>query len=138
MSIYMLNKIRTGPEILASKVDPSAARENEHFLQKFWLWKPAPKMCRVTRSFMFWFFLSYTVKTEIENYSKFILKKSHFLYILIFIWKYIKFHTNYTNILIFVQNLLILVYFHMKINMYKKCDFFSTKSTNFQLIFFTV
>jgi hypothetical protein len=60
MSIYMLNKIRTEPEIFGSKVDPSAARENK-FSPKFWLWKPAPKMSRVTRSFMFWFFLSWGI-----------------------------------------------------------------------------
>jgi hypothetical protein len=43
MSIYMLNKIRTGPQILASKVDPSAARENEHFLLSFDFESPHPK-----------------------------------------------------------------------------------------------
>jgi hypothetical protein len=35
MSMYMLNQIRTETEILASKVDHSAAKSDQDFLQKF-------------------------------------------------------------------------------------------------------
>ncbi len=35
MSIYMPNKNLTEPEIFGSKVDPSAAKNDQHFLQSF-------------------------------------------------------------------------------------------------------
>jgi hypothetical protein len=40
---------------------PFRSQRKQTFSPKFWLWKPAPKKCRVTRGFMFWFFLSWGI-----------------------------------------------------------------------------
>jgi hypothetical protein len=58
-----LSKIRTGLEILASKVDHVAARKEIQFLKfyKFWLWRQVPENWQVTRGFPVWFFLSWGI-----------------------------------------------------------------------------
>jgi hypothetical protein len=53
----MLNKIRTKPEIFSSKVDPSAARENKHFLLSFDFESLHPKSVGLQGVSCFGFFL---------------------------------------------------------------------------------
>ncbi len=65
----MLNKIRTSPEILASKVDHVAARKEIQFLKfyKFWLWRQEPENWQLTRGFPVWFFLSWGIDYWIKS-----------------------------------------------------------------------
>ncbi len=51
MSIYMLNKFRTEPEIFALKVDPIAAKEEKHFLQSLKTFKAGTKKVAGNKEF---------------------------------------------------------------------------------------
>jgi hypothetical protein len=66
MSIYMLNKIRTEPEIFGSKVDISDTKRCTLSL-KFSLYRQVPEMWKVARGFMAWFFLSWGIDYRIKN-----------------------------------------------------------------------
>ncbi len=70
MSIYMRNKIRTDPEILASKVDHVAAKNEYQILQSFDFAGLYQGRGGVTRDFMLWLFLSWGIDYRTNNPKK--------------------------------------------------------------------
>ncbi len=65
----------------------------------------------------------------------FALRKSNFLFILMFTWKLAELHRSPRNM---QKKTLNFLYIHVNISTSKKFDFLSAKSTNFRPLFFTV
>ncbi len=67
MSIYMLNKIRTEPEIFGFQSWPLCWQKRSTDSTNFWLWRQVPENWQVTRGFMLWLFLSWGIDYWTKN-----------------------------------------------------------------------